>query len=87
MISNVGKLELGYLDRMTRQELIEAIELQGDCLRIDLQVRLEEISTDYLRWLLLATRLLAALRLLQGRTRVEKPSPAHGSGFADPSRN
>jgi hypothetical protein len=65
MISNLGKLELRCLDQMTRQELIDAIGRHGDRLQINLREGLETHSTDYLRWLLLAARLLHTLRILQ----------------------
>jgi hypothetical protein len=85
MISNLGKLELRCLDQMTRQELIEAIGRHGDYLNIDLREGLEQHSTDYLRWLLLATRLLHTLRILQRCTGTETASPATNRWPPDPS--
>jgi hypothetical protein len=71
MISNLGKLELCCLDQLTRQELLEAIRKHADGLRIDLEESLDDHSTDYLRVLLLAARLLHILRTQQGRGRWE----------------
>ena len=62
MVYNLSALELSCIDRMTREQLIEAIRARADDLPGDLQQRLEEQSTDCLQLLLLAGRLIQVLR-------------------------
>jgi len=62
MVSTPLSLELRHIDRMSRQELIEAVSSKRDCLRADLVGCLEEESTDRLQLLLLVARLIQVLR-------------------------
>jgi len=62
MVSTPLSLELRHIDRMTRQELIEAVSNKRHCLRADLVDCLEEESTDRLQLLLLVARLIQVLR-------------------------
>ena len=63
------ELELTCIDRMTRPQLIQAAQEHWDCLPASLQVRVEDEPTDHLRLLVVAGRLLHALRHLLGRPR------------------
>jgi hypothetical protein len=67
MISILSELELCSIDRMTRQELIEAVRARaGDDLPVNLLEQLEEPPTDRLQLLLLlAGRLIRVSRLLR----------------------
>jgi hypothetical protein len=67
MISTLGKLELHLIDPLSRQQLLDAVRLQRNCLPADLLVGLEEQGTDQLRLLLLTARLIEVLRELRGR--------------------
>jgi hypothetical protein len=62
MIATLGQLEMHCIDRLCRQELIDAIRARGDCLPEDLRQGLENQPTDRLRLLLLAARLVHVLR-------------------------
>ena len=62
MVSTPLTLELRHIDRMTRQELIEAVSSKRHCLRTDLVGCLEEESTERLQLLLLVARLIQVLR-------------------------
>jgi hypothetical protein len=66
-------LEMTYLDGMSRQQLIEALEERCDCLPIDLRQHLAEEPTTRLRLLLFAGRLIHVLRLLQRHKRADTP--------------
>ncbi len=72
MISIMGGLEMQAIDVMDRQQLLEALRLRQAGLPPDLRDGLEDQPTDWLRMVLLAARLLYALRQLQGRPRVEE---------------
>ncbi|MFI5336602.1 MAG: hypothetical protein ACHQ5A_07450 [Opitutales bacterium] len=71
MISTMGELELQVIDVMDQQQLLVALGPRRAGLPPDLRDGLEDQPTDWLRMLLLAARLLDALRLLQGRPRIE----------------
>jgi len=58
-------LEMTYLDRMSRQQLIEALGERSDSLPLDLRQELEEQPTNRLRLLLFAGRLIHVLRQLR----------------------
>ena len=62
MVSTPLSIELRHIDRMTRQELIEAVSTKRHCLRPDLLDGLEEGSTERLQLLLLVARLIQVLR-------------------------
>jgi hypothetical protein len=68
MISILSELELRSIDRMTRQELIEAVWARAGDLPVDLLEQSEEPVTDRLQLLLLAGRLIRVLRLLRKET-------------------
>jgi hypothetical protein len=65
MVSDLGLLELQYIEAMSRQQLIEAIRARLDGLPADLREDLEERPTDELQLLLLAARLTCVLRQLR----------------------
>jgi hypothetical protein len=67
MTSIVSELELGCIDRMPRQQLIDCVRARGDELPADLLERLEEQSTERLQLLLLAGRLIQVLRRMPHR--------------------
>ena len=71
MDSTLCELELRCIDPMSRQQLLEAIRRRLDCLPADLGERLEEQPDGWLRLLLLAARLVCALRQLRGPARAE----------------
>jgi hypothetical protein len=62
MVSIWRQLELCAIDRMARQELVEAVRKRAPDLPIDLVEQLEERPTHHLQLLLLAGRLIRALR-------------------------
>ena len=66
MVSTSFGLELRYIDRMVRHELIEAVMARRDCLQADLLDSLEEQSTERLQLLLLVARLIQVLRQKDG---------------------
>jgi hypothetical protein len=68
MISILSELELCSIDRMTRQELVEAVRARAGDLPVDLLAQLEQQPTDRLQLLLLAGRLIRVLRLLRTAT-------------------
>ena len=74
--STLFEIEMLAIDLMSRPELIAAVRAGWDSLPADLRVRLhlEEEPTDHLRLLLVAARLLHALRLMVGRP--HRPEPA-----------
>jgi hypothetical protein len=76
MVSTLGELEMHVIDPMSRQQLLEALRPRRDCLPPDLRERLEEQPTERLRLLLLAARLIHALRLLPGQDWAA--GPTHG---------
>ena len=57
------ELEMRYMDSMTRPQLVESVRASSDCLPTDLQEGVAEHSTERLRLLLFAARLIHALRL------------------------
>jgi len=63
------EMEMLNIDRMSRAQLIDAVQEHWDGLPLDLQVNVEDESTDNLRLLLVAGRLLHALRLRLGNRR------------------
>jgi hypothetical protein len=82
MISVLSELELCSIDRMTRQELVEAVRARAGELPVDLLGQLEEQPTDRLQLLLLAGRLIRVLRLLRKDTAANlcprSPREVHG---------
>jgi hypothetical protein len=62
MISILSEVELCSIERMARQELIQAIRARMNDLPVDLLGQLEDQSTDHLQLLLLAGRLIQVLR-------------------------
>jgi hypothetical protein len=62
MVSIVSELELCCIDRMSRQQLVQAVRARAGELPPDLLDGLEELSIDRLRLLLLAGRLIQVLR-------------------------
>jgi hypothetical protein len=71
--STLFAIEMLAIDRMSRAELITAVRAGLESLPTDLRqrLRLEEESADHLRLLLVAARLLHALRLRVGRHPAE----------------
>jgi hypothetical protein len=67
MVSIVSELELCSIERMTRQELVDAIRARANYLPVELLGQLEEQSTHHLQLLLLAGRLIQVLRHLRNR--------------------
>ncbi len=61
--STLFEMEMLNIDRMSRAQLIEAVRERWDSLPTDLRVNVHEESTDHLRLLLVAGRLLHMLRL------------------------
>jgi hypothetical protein len=62
MIAILSKIELDYIDCMTRPQLIQAIQARAADLPVDLRDRLEEQPTHRLQLTLLAGRLIQVLR-------------------------
>lgn len=58
-------LELSDIDRLSRKELLEAIQNSREHLPADLVAAAEQMPTSHLRLLVLAARLVCGLRLLQ----------------------
>jgi hypothetical protein len=73
-ISSVFAFEMKCLELMERQQLLEAVQARSDSLPADLRERVEEQETDQLRLLLLAARLIHALRHLRVNRRAEVPA-------------
>jgi hypothetical protein len=67
MVSILSELELCAIERMTSQELVQAVRDRAKDLPVDLTDQLEQQSTHYLQLLLLAGRLIRVLRHLQSR--------------------
>jgi hypothetical protein len=65
MVSVLSELEVCTIDRMTRQELIDAIRARVADLPVDLLGHLEERPIMHLQLLLLAGRLIHVLRHLR----------------------
>ena len=76
MISLWSELESLCIDRLSRRELITAIESHCEHLPPDLCERLEALPSDQLRMTLLTARLLHLLRKLRGKT--ERLCADHG---------
>lgn len=70
--STLFEMEMLNIDRMSRPKLIEAVQDRWDSLPADLRVDLENESTDHLRLLLVAGRLLHMLRLRLGLDAASK---------------
>jgi hypothetical protein len=68
------ELEMLCIELMTRQQLVEAVRERSECLPVDLREQLDEEPTDRLRLLLVAARLIHALRQLRRHQRG-KTSP------------
>ena len=67
MVSNLGNLELHYLDQLPRHQLVEAVLANREHLPDDLLDRMEHQSADHLRLLLLAARLIRLCRCVRQR--------------------
>lgn len=67
MVSTLAELEMCWIERMTRLELLKALEAYRDSLPEDLREGLEEVATDHLQLLLLAARLIHVLRRVRAR--------------------
>jgi hypothetical protein len=67
MVSTLSELELSLIERLSREDLIQAIRGRAGDLPGDLLERLEEQPTDDLQMLLLAGRLIQVLRHLRSR--------------------
>jgi hypothetical protein len=65
--TSLFELELSCIDRMSRPQLVQAVREHWDSLPLDLRVNVEQESTDHLRLLVVAGRLLHALRQVVGR--------------------
>ena len=73
MVSILSELELCSIDRMTQQELVDAVRERVDDLPVDLLGQLEEQPTHRLQLLLLAGRLIRVLRHLRKDTAATFP--------------
>jgi hypothetical protein len=62
MVAILTKVELAYIDRMTKPQLIQAIQARAADLPVDLLDRLDEQSIQRLQLMLLAGRLIQVLR-------------------------
>jgi hypothetical protein len=62
MVMILSELELAYIDRMARPQLIQAIQARAADLPVDLLNGLEEQSIQHLQLTLLAGRLIQVLR-------------------------
>jgi hypothetical protein len=78
MVSTLGELEMQCIDGMSRQQILEALRSRPDCLPPDLREGLEGLPTDRLGLLLLAARLIYALRQLREQDRAERRSASGG---------
>jgi hypothetical protein len=67
MVSVLAKVEMFCIERLTDQELIQAVRARAEDLPVDLMVRLEEQSIERLQLMLLAGRLIHVLRRLGSR--------------------
>jgi hypothetical protein len=67
MVSILSELELCCIDRMTQENLTQAIRARAADLPADLLDRLDEQPPDRLRLLLLAGRLIQVSRHLRSR--------------------
>ena len=65
MDSSLYDLELRCIDLMSRPQLLQAVRHRLDCLPPDLRQRLEDEPDGWLRLLLMAGRLIYALRQLR----------------------
>jgi hypothetical protein len=65
MVSILSQLELCSIDRMTRQELVDAIRARIGDLPPDLLWQLDEEPTSHLQLILLAGRLIHVLRRIR----------------------
>ena len=74
MDTTLCDLELRCIDPMTRQQLLQAIGRRLDCLPPDLCGRLDEQPDGWLRPLLMAARLIYALRQLRAQVSAENAS-------------
>jgi hypothetical protein len=68
MVSILSQLELCSIDRMTRQELVDAVRARADDIPVDLVGKLEEQPLHRLQLLLLVGRLIRVLRHLRKDT-------------------
>jgi hypothetical protein len=75
MASDLYELEMRSVDLMSRQQLLDAIRPRLDCLPNDLRERLDDQPDGWLRLLLMAARLVWALRLLRDQHWAEKAPP------------
>ena len=64
MVTELSQLEMKCIEPMTREQLVEAIRRREDNLPPELRERLEEQPIARLQLLLLAARLIYALRQL-----------------------
>jgi hypothetical protein len=65
MLTNLTELELSCIDRLNREELLNAVRARAGDLPGDLLVDLDELPTDRLQLVLLAGRLIQVLRHLR----------------------
>ena len=67
MASILSKLELGDIERLTRQELVWAIRERTADVPVDLLEGLEDQSLNCLQLVLLVARLIHSLRYVRSR--------------------
>ena len=72
MVNDLSELELKCIEPMTREQLLAAIRLREKCLPPDLRSQLDEQPLGRLRLLLLAARLIYALRQLPTHDWIEE---------------
>jgi hypothetical protein len=77
MITTLSELELSCIDRLSREQLLAALRNHTEHLPGDLVERLDDQSTDQLRLLLLAGRLIRVLRQWGHRGPTSTPSNRH----------
>jgi hypothetical protein len=73
MISRLTELELHGIDLMPREALLDAIRSRWEFLPAELRWRIEDQSTDRLRLILLAVRLMYFLRVSRNTPRSAPP--------------
>jgi hypothetical protein len=73
MISRLTELEMHGIDSMPRPDLLDAIRGRWEFLPAELRWRIEDQSTDRLRLILLAVRLMYFLRNSRNSPRTAPP--------------
>jgi hypothetical protein len=80
MIPNLYDLEMQTIEAMSRQQLLAAIRPHLDCLPPELRERLDEQPDGWLQLLVLATRLIRAVRMLRDQYWAERAAAPKSAG-------